>query len=221
MRDAVTPPVRQFESRWRCPVCVGVLMEKKHLAGPGRGFNIDFCPRCGGIWFDRGEVGEVARQDRTVLGSMIRASTPVSPPCHKCRAPLDRNAEKCAVCGARNVLRCPVCDRDMERRDIQELSLDFCPQCQGVWFDNAELTSIWRMNAAALAAKRRGPGHGSEALAVGGDILLNTLFWAPDVVIYGGAAAVQGIGAAAEVAGEAAEGVFSTIFEIIAGLFDG
>lgn len=219
MPEPVTPAPRPFESRWRCPVCVGVLMEKKHLAGPGRGFNIDFCPRCGGIWFDRGEVGEVARQDRTVLGSMIRATTPISPPCHKCRAPLDRNAEKCAVCGTKNVLRCPVCDRDMERRPAQGLFLDFCSKCQGVWFDNAELTAIWRMNAAALAARRQGMGAG--AAAIGGDVLFNTMFWAPDLVVYGGAAAVQGIGAAAEVAGEAAEGVFSTIVELITGLFDG
>ena len=54
-----------------------------------------------------------------------------------------------------------------------------------------------------------------------GGVMLETMFWAPDLVIYGGAAAVQGVGAAAEVAGQAAEGVFSTIVELISGLFDG
>ena len=211
---------RKFESRWPCPVCVGILMEKKHLPGPGRGFTIDYCPRCGGIWFDRGEVGEVARQPRTVLNDvMVDSATRINPPCHQCRAPLDRNAEKCGACGWKNVLKCPVCDREMERRPTHGLVLDFCRQCQGVWFDNAELTAIWRMNTAALAAKRR--GISPDASDLGAYMMFDAMFWAPDLVVYGGAAAVQGLGAAANVAGEAAEGIFSTIFEIIGGLFDG
>ena len=219
MPEPIAQQPRPFESRWPCPVCVGVLMEKKHVAGPGRGFTLDFCPRCGGIWFDRGEVGEVARQNRTVLHGMdVPPATRVNPPCHQCRAPLDRNAEKCGVCGWKNVLRCPVCDREMERRPVHGVILDFCRKCQGVWFDNAELTAIWRMNTAALDAKRRGVA--SDAAAVGGDVMFNAMFWAPDLVIYGGAAAVQGVGAAAEVAGEAAEGIFSAIAELIGGLFE-
>ena len=217
-----TRPVapRPFESRWPCPVCVGVLMEKNHLPGPGAGFTIDFCPRCGGIWFDRGEVGEVARQDRTVLtGLILDPTTRINPPCHKCRTPLDRNADQCKVCGWKNVLRCPVCDRDMERRPVQGVTLDLCRRCQGVWFDNAELTAIWRMNAAALAAKRKGTL--SDGAELGASVLLESMFWAPSLVVHGGVAAAHGIGAAAEVAGSAAEGVFSTIVELISGLFEG
>lgn len=97
--------------------------------------------------------------------------------------------------------------------------LDLCRNCHGVWFDNAELTAIWRMNAAALGAKR--PGTRSDGLELGASIALDTMFWAPGLVVHGGAAAVQGLGAAAEVAGSAAEGVFSTIVELISGLFDG
>jgi Zn-finger nucleic acid-binding protein len=214
----ITQP-RKFETRWPCPVCVGTLMEKKHLPGPGSGFTIDYCPRCGGIWFDRGEVGEVARQPRTVLeGMVVNAATRVNPPCHQCRTPLDRNAEKCGVCGWKNVLKCPVCDREMERRPTHGIVVDFCRQCQGAWFDNAELTGIWRMNAAALEAKRR--GISPDVSDVGAYMMFDAMFWAPSLVLHGGAAAVQGIGAAAEVAGEAAEGVFSTIVELISGLFD-
>lgn len=211
---------RPFESRWPCPVCIGILMEKKHAAGPGRGFTLDFCPRCGGMWFDRGEVAEVARQDQSLLkGVVLDATLRINPPCQKCRTPLDRNAEKCGVCGRKNVLACPICDREMERRPVHGVTLDLCRKCQGVWFDNAELTSIWRMNTLALAAKRRGrPG---DAALVAGDVMLETMFWAPNLVFYGGAAAAEGLGAAASVAGEAAGGIFSTIAELISGLFDG
>jgi Zn-finger nucleic acid-binding protein len=215
-----TPNPRTFESRWPCPVCVGILMEKKHVSGPGSGLALDFCPRCGGMWFDRGEVTEVARQDQSVLNGMVfDERTRINPPCQKCRTPLDRNAEKCRVCGRKNVLRCPVCDREMERRPIHGVMLDVCRKCEGVWFDNAELTSIWRMNTLALAEKRRGTG--SEVADVGANVLFETMFWAPDLVVQGGFAAAEGLGAAAEVAGSAAEGIFSTIAELIGGLFDG
>ena len=220
MPDGAQNP-RMFESRWPCPVCVGILMEKKYVQGPGRGFALDFCPRCGGIWFDRGEVTEVARQDQSALqGMMFDAATRINPPCQKCRTPLDRNAEKCGVCGRKNVLRCPVCDREMERRPVQGVMLDLCRKCQGVWFDNAELTSIWRMNTMALAAAKRRGGV-SNAADIGASVAFETMFWAPDLVMYGGYAAAQGLGAAAEVAGGAAEGIFSTIAVLIGGLFDG
>src|SRR5688500_17830379 len=85
MPDLQETAPRPLETRWPCPVCVGVLMEKKHVDGPGRGFTIDFCPRCGGIWFDRGEVAEVARRDRSALAGLLReAGARVNPPCHKC-----------------------------------------------------------------------------------------------------------------------------------------
>src|SRR5262245_28137369 len=103
----------------------------------------------------------------------------------------------------------------MDRRAQAGLVLDFCRRCQGVWFDNAELSAIWRMNMAAMNARR---GGGSEALAVAGDTMMSAMFWTPDLVVYGGMAAAQAGGAALEVAGSAAEGVFSMIMEIISGL---
>ena len=210
---------RMFETRWPCPVCLGVLMEKKFVDGPGRGFALDHCPRCGGMWFDRGEVTEVARQDQSVLkGAVLDPTLRINPPCQKCRTPLDRNADKCGVCGQRNILKCPVCDREMERRPVHGVMLDLCRNCQGVWFDNAELTSIWRMNTLALA-KRRGRLGETPEMAAG--MMLETMFWAPNLVFYGGAAAAEGLGAAASVAGDAAGGIFSTIAELISGLFDG
>lgn len=219
MPDPVAP-ARPLETRWPCPVCVGVLMEKKHIDGPGYGLTIDFCPRCGGLWFDRGEVGELARRDRSALrGMVVDPSVRINPPCHECQAPLDRNAEKCAACGHKNVIACPVCDRTMERRPVDGLILDVCKNCQGVWFDNAELTAIWRLNLAAATNKRRVAAVGG--LDAGGDILFTAMFWTPDLVIYGGAAAGQAIGSVAGAAAEAGQGVFEAIFEIISGLFEG
>lgn len=115
--------------------------------------------------------------------------------------------------------------------------LDVCARCHGVWFDHSELKAVWEMNLAAAAQGARRSGRGTHALAVGGDVLLETLFWAPGLVVNGTLAATHAagtaiqslghvassgaIGGAAEVAGQAAEGVFETILEIIGGIFDG
>jgi hypothetical protein len=107
----------------------------------------------------------------------------------------------------------------MERRERDGLVLDLCRRCHGVWFDNAELTAIWRLKLTETTAARRG-GRVSDAAAVGGDMLLNAMFWSPDLVVYGGMAAGQAVGAAAEVVGNAAGGVFEAVMEIISGLFE-
>lgn len=215
--------VGPIETRWPCPVCVGVAMEKAQLGGKAGGLTIDYCPRCGGLWFDRGEVGQLAQRAPAVIREFVTERVDrVRPPCQSCLAPLDRDAEKCPACGHRNVLDCPVCDRPMERRPHAGLVLDLCTKCHGVWFDNAELSAIWRMNVAAATTRARSGrrGRGAEAASVGGDVLLSAMFWTPDLVLYGGMAAGHAAGAAAEVVGSAAEGVFATIMEIISGLFE-
>ena len=232
-----------METRWPCPVCLGVAMQKAVVQGAGADVTIDACPRCGGIWFERGEARQIARHVPDALWKAVpRPSEPVRPPCHGCGARLDRDAERCAACGHRNVLRCPSCDLEMERRTHGALVLDLCRRCEGVWFDHVELSSIWRVNlTAATERAARHPGRGGEAMAVGGDVLVSAMIWTPDLVLHGAFAAthaasamtqsvgaVASSGAAAEAAtaavgvvGDAASGVFSMIADIIAGLFDG
>lgn len=216
-RDASRP----LETRWPCPVCVGVMMEKHHVDAHAQSVTLDYCPRCGGLWFDRGEVGQLSRhRESAVHPLVIDAAKRVNPPCQGCGTPLDRNAEKCGVCSRRNVLSCPVCDETMERREHDGLVLDVCRRCHGVWFDNAELSAIWRIKLAEAKGDLRRRGRGSEVAAVGGDVLLSAMFWTPDLVLYGGMAAGHAAGAAAEVVGDAAGGVFESVMEIISGLFD-
>jgi Zn-finger nucleic acid-binding protein len=240
MADVAGPRgfVPALEARLPCPVCLGVQMEKVRIGDGGRALTLDHCTRCGGVWFERGEAEQLARFAPSDLWKVIppRQAVP-SPPCHGCHAPLDRNAEKCAACGTKNELRCPACDRTMKRWN-NGLLLDFCPTCKGVWFDHVELRSVWSLVITEMDRKR--PGRGAEALAVGGDVLMESLFWAPGLTLSAGAALAHGVGSAAsalgsvsaegaasaalgavDVVGGAAEGLFEMIMEIIGSIFDG
>jgi Zn-finger nucleic acid-binding protein len=203
-------------------VCIGTTMEKARVKGGAGALTLDHCARCGGVWFERGEVGQLANVTPAELWAQIAPlADPPRPPCHGCHAPLDRDAEKCAACGRRNDLSCPNCDQTLARRPHAGLVLDVCDRCHGVWFDNAELGAIWTQNfrKATEAAARR-PGAGGEAMAIGGDVLLSAMIWTPGLVVDGAMGVAHLGGAAAEVVGGAAEGVFSTILEFIGGLFD-
>lgn len=246
MADAVqssAPAGAPLEARLPCPVCLGVQMEKVHLddarggAGAAGGrLTLDHCPRCGGVWFERGEAGRLAAHaPQKLWAALPRRQAAPRPPCHECHTPLDRDAERCPACGAANVLLCPMCDREMERRTVGQWMLDMCKHCRGVWFDHVELDALWTMNLEAAARRRGGLATGAAA---GGEVLLDALAWNPYLIVYGaqglghavaasaelaGRAAAHApgaIGGAAEVAGEAAAGVFEAIMDMISSLFD-
>ena len=208
----------RFESRLPCPVCL-IMMEKAQVQGRAGVLTLDHCARCGGVWFERGEVQQLAARTSASLWAEIapRADTP-RPPCHVCQTPLDRDAERCAVCGHSNEIDCPSCDQKMSRIARNGLVLDICERCHGVWFDHRELAAVWKLSIDAAAGRRA--SRGGEALAVGGDVLLNTMFWAPGLVIDGAVGAAHLGGAALEAAGGAAEGVFETILGFISSLFE-
>jgi Zn-finger nucleic acid-binding protein len=226
--------------RYPCPVCLGVTMEKVRVRGDAP-VEIDHCRRCGGAWFELGEVPRLRMQPAAALWNRIaRREEEVAPPCHDCHAPLPRELPECRACGWKNVLDCPVCERPMHRESCAGVQLDVCRSCKGVWFDHAELDTIWTQQA-AMALERR-PAAASLAESTGetaGGVLLEVLFWAPDLVFHGAyaaahvasgvaravpelaAAAPEATVAVVEAAGEAAGGVFKAIVGILDGIFGG
>jgi Zn-finger nucleic acid-binding protein len=208
-----------IETKLPCPVCL-IMMDKAQVKGRAGVLTLDHCSRCGGVWFERGEVQALAMSQPAALWTEVapRADLP-KPLCHHCQSPIDRDAPKCGACGKPNVLNCPSCDQTMRRHEVNGLVLDVCERCHGVWFDNRELSAVWRLSVEAMQ-RRRSSGLG-EAAAIGGDVLLNTMFWAPGLVVEGAIGAAHLGGAAIEVAGGAAEGVFEAILGFISSLFDG
>ena len=62
---------------------------------------LDHCPRCGGMWFELGEVQRLRSERPEELWARIPArGEPHRAQCHSCRALVDRDAHECATCGA-------------------------------------------------------------------------------------------------------------------------
>ena len=246
------------ETRLPCPVCLGVKMEKITLemnvsAKPKPGqikaipeqLVLDHCARCGGVWFEAGEVQRMLRCEAELLWkAIVRREDPHTMLCHECRSPISRKDTKCGVCGWKVQLDCPSCARKLHVSEHDGMHLDYCKHCKGVWFDHHELAGIWRMRLGDAVTRRRRSRLGQAADTAGDIILLDALMFDPFLMYWGvqagahaagaalsglgnvgGAAAEAGggvtevIGDVAGAAGEAAAGVFETIVEIISGIF--
>ena len=229
-----------IEPRYPCPVCLGATLNKLHLARGQARFVIDLCPRCGGIWFDAGEVQRLRAQPPKALWSAInRRMREFRMLCHECTARIGRNDEVCRVCGWHNRIECPRCTRAMSIESHHDLRLDLCRQCKGVWFDHVELDAIWQGAFAAkkLSVQRRNV-VASSAVDVGGGVgegLAEAILYSPDLFVYGAQSAGMTVqeGAASlanapefasvvvESVGNAAGGVFDAVLSAIGELLGG
>jgi Zn-finger nucleic acid-binding protein len=226
--------MRELEPRYPCPVCLGVRLEKTRVGTRGE-LVLDSCRRCGGIWFELGEVQRLKRFRPQMLWDRVGVrDEPFRMQCHACHAPMDRNAAACSACDWRNTINCPVCERVMDTQTHEGLRLDTCRNCKGVWFDHVELTAIWSL-ALDRAARPRGQSSGMLPAAAedGAEVVIYALAYSPELVFYGARAAGYAVSASAEAlanapdaavsliegAGDAAASVFEAILDIVSGLF--
>lgn len=218
--------MREMEVRFPCPVCLGARMEKTRVGARGE-LVLDSCRRCGGIWFELGEVQRLKRlRPQTLWDRVGLRDTPVVAQCHECHAPLDRNAARCGACNRPNSIACPACDRTMDAQTEHGLRLDVCRDCKGVWFDHVELAAIWTLALERTAhlrpsARRAGPGHmGVDSGAI---ILADALAYSPELVVYGARAAGYAVATSAEAlanAPEAAASFMGGVAEAAASVFE-
>jgi Zn-finger nucleic acid-binding protein len=233
----------ELETRYPCPVCLGITMDKTPVgqtsvgqspAGQGGTLLLDHCRRCGGVWFEAGEVQRLHGYRPEVLWEAIALrSEPFRMQCHGCHCFVERDATACPACGWRNVLDCPVCQRPMETATHRGVRLDACRSCKGVWFDHSELASVWLLAFATSLRNRQSPSRVPDAAEDGTLVVLDALTYAPWLVVdgmrvAGHAAAIsadalaqapQAVGVVVEAAGDAAAGVFEAVLEILGGLF--
>lgn len=205
--------------RLPCPVCLGVKMKKIDIVP---GLQLDACERCGGMWFDAGEVVRLRQLKPQALWAHVEPKADdYRMKCHECAATLRRNEEKCPACGWANTLACPACRKPMTRVSQDGLVLDVCRRCRGAWFDNVELAAVWNRQLDALAKRRPG---GPVAGMSDDSLVLHALVWTDPTVLYLGAHAVANAaplaGAVLENSGELAGGVLEAVGDIIAKVFE-
>ena len=170
-----------------CPVCAveftPLLLSNQTV--------IDYCKSCKGVWFDGKELEGVQQQEhvlQVILQNTILHPAPFR--CKNCGALNPRIAKQCAACGDSLILRCPNCAKQLDEVRIGSLIADRCQKCRGVWLDGGELSGLFEefQKVKLLQRSDRPKITTGDAAGVIGDITLNTLIWAPDLVFYSAAA---------------------------------
>ncbi|PJB21351.1 MAG: transcription factor [Euryarchaeota archaeon CG_4_9_14_3_um_filter_38_12] len=101
-----------------CPRC-WVKMNQTEINVLGPNVIIDVCPKCNGVWFDKGELKKILK-DRKLsdyLTKNIGTQT-------------------------KSELVCPRCGGLMDIEKAEEIEVDVCLECNGVWLDQGELEDL-------------------------------------------------------------------------------
>lgn len=102
-----------------CVKCTSVLDRASF-----EGLDVDLCPRCGGLWLDRGEITRAARlpeDELTRLRGLLRESG--GPP------PLPTS----------HLVPCPACEGKLSEVTLGAVHVDYCSTCHGIFLDRGEL----------------------------------------------------------------------------------
>jgi len=95
-----------------------------------QGIEIDVCRKCGGVWFDHGELDDVMHEAMAQPQSVSRLDP-------KAGAPTRQTPHR--------GLTCPRCQKPMIPEifgKTSNIELDRCPQCSGQWADGGELAAL-------------------------------------------------------------------------------
>ncbi|MBS2034165.1 zf-TFIIB domain-containing protein [bacterium] len=83
------------------------------------GLEVDSCPECFGIWFDREELKEFIQKPELIQRLSEGTSSP---------APTSTGERTC-----------PSCRIPLSETSLGEVSVDVCFRCRGIWLDQGEL----------------------------------------------------------------------------------
>lgn len=112
-----------------CPVCYKKLKEITY-----ENQRIDICLKCGGIWFDRGELLKVV--DNLLSKNKVDPQT-VKETYRNKLINIDEIKKF--------QRKCPKCNVDMNLNNYSydsNIIIDKCPSCNGIWTDEGEMRSV-------------------------------------------------------------------------------
>jgi Zn-finger nucleic acid-binding protein len=101
-----------------CPRC-NVPMKAEFVQKLGPDVRIDVCGKCGGSWYDRGELAQTIEN----------------------RSMADKLTED-PIRGTMGPIACPRCGDRMRVRKEWDVEVDVCISCGGVWLDHGELEEL-------------------------------------------------------------------------------
>lgn len=108
-----------------CPKCNNVLDRVMNS-----GVELDLCPSCGGIWLNRGELEKLKLDSNwfelAALKRLAQGQRRVPPTSATVRLP------------------CPACSGKLAALPFEDIALDVCEQCKGLWLDKGELDAALR-----------------------------------------------------------------------------
>jgi Zn-finger nucleic acid-binding protein len=107
-----------------CPVC-----KKDALIVEYNRIELDYCPSCGGVWFDAGELELLL--EAAGLGDHQRFLNNIA------GAPEAATTEK--------KRKCPICRHKMKKSYIdkdKKVLVDICHVGDGIWFDGGEVSQL-------------------------------------------------------------------------------
>jgi len=91
---------------------------------------IDYCPDCGGIWLDSGEL-ELLLNDSEKSKALLNLFAE------------DKNSKE-------EKLKCPICTKKMKKVLVgndKQILIDQCKNNHGLWFDKGELYDILELGS--------------------------------------------------------------------------
>jgi Zn-finger nucleic acid-binding protein len=101
-----------------CPKCQ-VRMNSLDIEVKWRTVTVDACPKCNGLWLDKGELKEIIG-DRKLTEYLTKdIGTKTESP-----------------------LVCPRCGGLMDYQHAEDVEVDVCLSCRGVWLDAGELAEL-------------------------------------------------------------------------------
>ena len=101
-----------------CPKC-WVKMDRKEIEVFGPDIVIDICPKCEGIWLDKGELNKLLKNRK-----------------------LSDYLTKHIGTQSKSKLVCPRCSKLMDIETAEDIEIDVCLGCNGVWLDHGELAKL-------------------------------------------------------------------------------
>ena len=109
-----------------CPKCPPTTPNRTLDALTLEGYEVNRCAACGGMWFDKGELGSLLNSDTRKVNALLGGSDPDDKDYKTGKCPRDAGKRLFRVKSERNRL----------------VTIETCAVCQGIWLDGGEFERI-------------------------------------------------------------------------------